>query len=501
MTTQEEETEEQGGGGSGFDAETIRSYVTFVKRAVQRHRLMLGSVLVVGLALSVVVMKYFPRTYNCTTVLLGLNNQVLEGRDQAVPLVGATSLILRHENLESIIRDVGLIKKFRERRQPLLKLKDQVFAAVFGELNDDIMKQVLVGTMEAKIGVEVEGSELTISVDWGDPQTAAELADAARESFVSSRHSAEMSAFEEKIAILDGHATKLRDEVENLAEQVRTQAKERLAEDKAATAAATPSAAPVATAAPRVVRRAAGPDPEAPVLREKLDGMKRKLSELESERDRKRREEQQKLADLKLKLGPSHPEVLTQNQRLAMAMQEPSELALLRADVKSTETQLKQRESLAKLGTTSIIGGSAAAGTASAAAAEPLPSDIGRLLDADGVDPALAAQLRGAVVQFGSLRDEIRSARINLDTAQAAFNHRYKVIVPADAPSKPIKPKPALILIGGIFLSLIVGLLLPILAELRKGKLVSRWQVQTVALPILAELRLPPHTNDPNQGP
>jgi uncharacterized protein involved in exopolysaccharide biosynthesis len=361
--------------------------------------------------------------------------------------------------------------------------------------------QALVGTLEAKISVEVEGSELTVSVDWGDAQTAAELADAARESFVASRHSAEMSAFHEKIAILDGHATKLRDEVENLAEQVRTQAKERLAEDKAATAAASPTTdAPVAAAAPRVVRRAAGPDPEAPALREKLDGMKRKLSELEAERDRKRREEQQKLADLKLKLAASHPEVLTQNQRLAMAMQESSELALLRADVKTTEAQLKQRESLAKLGSTSILG---TAGGASPAAAEPLPSDIGRLLDAEGVDPALAAQLRGAVVQFGSLRDDIRSARINLDTAQAAFNHRYKVIVPADAPSKPTKPKPALILIGGILASLIVALVLPILAELRKGKLVARFQVQTVALPILAELKLPPHTSDqgPGHGP
>jgi uncharacterized protein involved in exopolysaccharide biosynthesis len=500
MATQEEETEEQAGGGSGFDPETIRSYVTFGKRAVRRHRFLLGSVLVIGLTLSVVVMKYFPRTYNCTTVLLGLNNQVLEGRDQAVPLVGATSLILRHENLESIIRDVGLIKKFRERRQPLLKLKDRIFAAVFGELNDQIMMQALVGTLEAKISVEVEGSELTVSVDWGDAQTAAELADAARESFVAARHSAEMSAFHEKIAILDGHATKLREEVENLAEQVRTQAKERLAEDKATAAAASTTDAPVAAAAPRVVRRATGPDPEAPALREKLEGMKRKLGELEAERDRKRREEQQKLADLKLKLAASHPEVLTQNQRLAMAMQESSELALLRADVKSTETQLKQRESLAKLGTTSILG---PAGAASPAAAEPLPSDIGRLLDAEGVDPALAAQLRGAVVQFGSLRDDIRSARINLDTAQAAFNHRYKVIVPADAPSKPTKPKPALILIGGILASLMVALVLPILAELRKGKLVARWQVQTVALPILAELKLPPHTSDqgPGHGP
>jgi len=38
-------------------------------------------------------------------------------------------------------------------------------------------------------------------------------------------------------------------------------------------------------------------------------------------------------------------------------------------------------------------------------------------------------------------------------------------------------------------------LLLPLVEELRKGVIVERWQVQQLRLPVLAELKLPPHTD------
>jgi len=85
--------------------------------------------------------------------------------------------------------------------------------------------------------------------------------------------------------------------------------------------------------------------------------------------------------------------------------------------------------------------------------------------------------------------------RIDLDTAQAAFNHRYQVIVPAEAPSKAEKPNPVLIIVGGLFLSLLLSLALPIISELRGGVIVETWQVHHLQLPVLAELKLPPHTD------
>ena len=49
---------------------------------------------------------------------------------------------------------------------------------------------------------------------------------------------------------------------------------------------------------------------------------------------------------------------------------------------------------------------------------------------------------------------------------------------------------------GGLFAALLLALLVPILLELRTGIIVERWQVQQLRLPILAELPLPPGSDN-----
>jgi uncharacterized protein involved in exopolysaccharide biosynthesis len=216
--------------------------------------------------------------------------------------------------------------------------------------------------------------------------------------------------------------------------------------------------------------------------------MKRKLADLDGERERRIRDERAKLADLRLRLGPSHPEVLTIEQRLAMLSQEPSEVVLLRTEVKSFEQEIAQRD--AQTGMAGVMRSSLAA--ADGPAVESLPPAITELLNEDDADPAQLAQLSGAIAKYGALRDQIRSGRMDIDTAQAAFGQRYKMLVPAEAPTRPIKPNPLTILGGGLMAALLLALLVPILAELRTGVIRERWQVQHMQLPVLAELRLPP---------
>jgi hypothetical protein len=254
------------------------------------------------------------------------------------------------------------------------------------------------------------------------------------------------------------------------------------------------SSAPV----PRFIARrptpgAAEPDMQLPVLKESLDAKKRKLADLEGDRERRQREERAKLAELKLRLTPSHPDVVTAEQRLAVLSQEPSDMALLRAEVSTLESELKQRDTLAKRGAPTL--GGAMPGIASGTV-EPVPTEIVGLLDDGNIDPALSASLYGAIAKYSTLRDDIRSGRIQLDTAQAAFHHRYKIVVPADEPGSPVKPKIRVILSAGLALSLALALALPILAELRTGIMIERWQVNGLRLPVLAELRLPALSTD-----
>jgi uncharacterized protein involved in exopolysaccharide biosynthesis len=488
----EDSAEERTGGG--LDPELIKSYLQFVRRALRAHRWMSALIFVAGIGLTVAAFRYLPRTYTCTTVLMVDSSQVLEGNYGPNVLVAAESLIARHENLEGIVRDIGLIKKWQARRPPLLAFKDRLLASLFGPPSDEAMRSVLVGTLETRLNVRVGNGTLTISVDWTDGKTAAEVVEAARESFVKARHTAEMSAFEEKLAILDGHATSLRDEIEGLAKQARTLLEQRDESYRAATRAVVSAATKdTGDLAPRARPRATtgtAVDTLGPELKEELEKKRQRLAEWDRDHDQRVAEERRKLEDLKLRLTPNHPDVVTAQRRLASVEQVPSEIALLRSEVQSLNGELKQRDILSRGG--SGGGGRTLVPGMTPPPIEPLPRDIGQLLDAGNIDPALAAQLGSAVSKYGALRDDIRNGRIQFDTAQAAFNFRYKVVVPADPPSNPIKPKAAMVLGGGLLLSLLLTFLLPIVAELRSGIVVERWQVATLQLPVLADLRLPP---------
>jgi uncharacterized protein involved in exopolysaccharide biosynthesis len=498
MDDGEEAAEQEGGGG--FDAEVLKSYLNFVRRSLRARRLMIVLVLAVGLMLTVAVYKYLPRTYTSQTVLMVDSSQVLEGNWGSSSLNGAETLIMRHENLEQIVRDVDLIRKYQASRPPILALKDKIIYATLGRPDENVMMAILRGTLESKLTAKVEQGTLTVSIDWFDPKTAAEIVEAARESYVKTRHVAEMSAFEEKLTILDGHASSLRGEIESLVKQSRALVQETSAK-QAARAAASAAMTGDATAsgplprarAPSVVAN------EGPRLREGLDAKRKQLADLEREYEARVQTERRKLDDLKVRLTPIHPEVATQQRRLEAAEQVPSEIALLRSEVHGLEGQVTQNDFLARRGG-SASGRSVARG-ALAPNIDAIPVEAVQLLDTGDIDPALAAQLGSAISKYGGLRDEIRSGRIQFDTAQAAFNFRYKVVVPAEVPGAPTKPKAAMVLGAGFFLSLLTALLLPILAQLRTGMVVERWQVAALQLPVLADLHLPPATGNHESEP
>lgn len=495
---------EGSGKSSAAQLELVRSYVAFAKRAIRPRWWWVVSVFAIGLALTIIVFKIAPRTYSCTTVLMALSNPVLDQNGGGNPLANAPSLIMRQENLQQLVRDTGLVEKFKQRRPALLKAKDDLIQKAFGAWSLDVQEAILVGTLQSKLSVgSDQAGNLTITVDWTDGKTAAELAEAAREGFLRGRHSAEISAFEAKMSILDEHASKLRAEVETLAQQINAAHEEKAAQvTKSANPAGAASAA-AGTSLPALraaARRATNSDlsaslsAELPERRAKLAELKQQLAARETDRQNHIREEQAKLAEMQLHLTPSHPQVVTQQERIALALQVPSDLALLRSEVADLEGQIKQREALAAHGSGAVASGGPSAGQSAGPAA--LPTEIIQALESDSTDPALSAQISGAVVRYGSLRDEIRSGRMQLDTAQAAFDHRYQIVTPAEAPNTPTKPKPGLIIGAGLALSLVLSLLFPLLAELRRGVIIERWQVHQLQLPVLAELKLPPHSPD-----
>lgn len=483
----QENDERPEGGGSAINLEMVRSFLTFARNAIAAHKLLVASVIVVGLSLTMAVAKYAPRTFECQTAMMAVSSGVLDSNNGPQPLAGAQGMIMSHDNLERLIKDINLKKKYGERRPPLLAFKDRLMSSVFGPMDDKVLTAVLIGTLGSRIRVDVEKDTLTISVQWSDGQTAGEITEALRESFLRSRNTAEMSAFQDKMAILDSHAAAMRAEITDLAQQMKESLAKRRAEAKTEAKANAPDAAPAKrTIAIRPARKPAS-DAQLPELRERHTALKQQLTAAESDRSGRIRDEQAKLNELTIRLTPSHPQVMTQQERVSMSSQVSSELALLRSEVSDLESQIRQRESMQHQ-PSAMIGGSLAG---DAVGSEPLPTDILGLLDERDADPALAAQVSGAVVRYGSLRDDIRGAKLALDTAQAAFSRRYQVTVPVEAPTSPIKPKRLVILGIGLALSLLLAFVLPILLEIRRDVVVERWQVDQLQLPVLAVLRLP----------
>jgi hypothetical protein len=490
----------------GFRAELLWSYVSFGLGAIAKRKLLAASVFVLVAGLALGLLAVWPRTYHAETRLMAQRNVVLAIRGDvgADALRGAADVIMRRDNLIAVARQTDLVRNFAAARPALFRLKDAVSQLLHGPLTETERLNALVGTLEVRLGVVATDATLTITIDWSDASMAARILEAAEQNFLESRHVAEISTIAEYISILEGHAVKLRGEVDAIAEQMQRMREERLAQvgRRLAGAAAPAEGAPptgqsVRRSAPR---RAALPDEELARMKVMLDAKQRAIAELEDFRSRRVLELQSKLTELKSRYTSAHPLVLDAEQNLQSLSRESPQVASLRAEVNDLQASMKARSAAAEgAGAFQAVGGDVASPpVAMVAAAGPLPSEVMRLMndDTEGLDPAVNAQLHYAVEKYTALRSQISTARIDLDTAQAAFKHRYKIIVPPEAPTKAAKPRVAVMATVGILLALLLAFLTAVAAELRSGRIVETWQVEQLALPVLAELRFPPGRPD-----
>jgi hypothetical protein len=486
--------------GSGLRTDLLASYLAFGIRAVSRRRYLVAAVFLSVIGLTVAVVALWPRTYRCESKLMIAQNRVLEtrGDDWNEAFRGAGDVILRRENLEAIIKQADLVRLWNERRVFVLRLKDAVMEKVRGKPTEKEVMEGLVWTLGNKLSAENVAAALTITAEWPDAETASRIVQAAEDNFLESRHVTEVSTYSEYISILESHAETIRSEVDTIAAQIRKLRGEKVA------AAETRAGAKASTALLPVMRRAipraaAEPvDEELPRMKADVEAKKRAIAELEDLRTRRLMESQAKLAELQTRYTSAHPAVLDAQQTILSLSRESPQVTALRGELRDLEGRVQHQAVADQAATGSGTGYLTTTAAGAAPAPGLLPTEIMSLMEetSDDLDPAVAAQLRYAVDKYSALRSQISSARIDLDTAQAAFKHRYKIVVPPEVPQKALKPKIPLIVGAGIASAIFLALLVAIAAELRSGRIVERWQVQQLALPVLAELQFPPRSSD-----
>ena len=211
-----------------FDYAKLRDYLTFLLHSVRRRWLLALGVFAGTLLATVLALAVLPKSYHCEVKIQAQRNLVINtligisrAWDWDLPSAAAGDLILRHDNLVSLVRKTDLVHAFEQSRAPILRLKDSVVKMFQGELPDDVKEDRMIGTLEQKILVQTTEDSVTIGVDWPDARTAYRLIQAAPENFLDARQYKEVSAISEAVGLLQGRSVDAREKVHAALERVQ----------------------------------------------------------------------------------------------------------------------------------------------------------------------------------------------------------------------------------------------------------------------------------------
>jgi hypothetical protein len=98
-------------------------------------------------------------------------------------------------------------------------------------------------------------------------------------------------------------------------------------------------------------------------------------------------------------------------------------------------------------------------------------------------------ELNHAYARYNLLQDRVQAARLELDSARAAFKYRYVVIRPAQRPRGPVAPKTLLVVIASVIAGLVLAAFGPAFVDLASRTFVEDWQVEhALGVPLLGTL-------------
>ncbi len=471
-----------------FQADLFRELIGFPWRAVKRHRTLAISLFLLiasAAAMSTIVM---PRHYLVVTTMVAAKNIVMPALGnprRAVPSESdaptrlAVEAVMRRDNLVEIIRETNLMAIQDKLRSPLGRAKWFVMTRVLGKtLTPDDQLKAIVGLLQSRLWVrpEQEGT-VTIGIDWPDPESAYHLVQSAQQNFIEQRHVSEINMIGESISILEGHVTTAQQQMQEALAALKAARPDVVVNDglRVPTAPAPKKQVSAATLA------------EAATVQSSLTTKQRIIADLEQSRASTLVTLQNKLADLKHTYGSAHPEVAATEDRIRALQTDSPQLVTL----KQEEAALQQRL--------------AALGVADNSNTPPLTDPMfarqmlerltrARVDSADSPQVAYAqSRLKMATNDYEDLLARLEDAKIELETARAAFKYRFSVVTPAEVPRKPFKPRVPLLLAGGMLLGVMFGVFAATVLDFVSGRVVEKWQVQRqIGLPILATIPAEP---------
>ena len=421
-----------------------------------------------------------PKRYAVQTTIQVSPTQVISALSGAPPPApGAPSVptyasetVLSRENLLALIRKTDLVEQWPRTRAPLPRLKDAIWRRLFPEPSPQERLDGFVLMLEKQLWVAVDQSTVTIGILFPNPDLALELVKNAEENFLRTRQVQEISTLEEGIAILESRKSEAREELDQSLqklEKVRTGRPARRERGPSLTVSPAPSLD--------------SPSRRGSQLQVQVQSKQRNLMALLEARQRRGSELQSRLEELRAVYSETHPAVVETRESLeALQRQESPEIVALQQELAPLESELQQRGLLSEVPLRAQRGRSSAIEDTSLGPLDPLE-------DQDPEIEHAKAELHHAYAQYNGLEDLTQTARIELDSARAAFKYRYVVSRPAQRPRGPESPKTLLVIIASVLAGLVLAAFGPTLIDLASRTFIEDWQVEhSLGVPLLGTL-------------
>jgi uncharacterized protein involved in exopolysaccharide biosynthesis len=475
-----------------FDYQLFRDWAKFVLNAFSRHRAlgMLCFVMLMGAAIGAAL--FLPRKYEAHTKLLThqtnfmstLSNPYARDPDEG-PTRAARERVLARDNLEKIVTETELIHQWQVTRNPVLRMKDQLLQLIGGAWTDEDWMDIMVGTLEKRLTVETGEGTVDIGITWPDPIMARRIIEAAQQNFLETRHVTEVAAISETIGILEIHASQTQAAIDEALQNLQRVIDEHTRGLKAALPHE-PVAAPAPKAAPKPVSDV--PAQEMAQLKFLLRSKQRAIADLEEFRARQLTELRTNLEQQRVIYNRSHPVILELEQRVEALQRDSPQLTTLKRDeldltreIEAKGGGVQERVSDANLlpvrRTPTVM--------------ETSLAQLAPELERDPTVTVAQDQLRVALARYQELLMRVEAARLELDTARAAFKYRFSVVNPAQTPRKATSPNVALILLAGLLGGIIFSFLACASLDLWRRTLCEPWQIERqLKLPVLSSVRL-----------
>lgn len=464
-----------------FVLANVKVAAGFPLRALKRHRklaIVIPATIMTIVALVIVLSqkhyyletKFFAEKNFVMPALSNPRRAVTAESDSPTRL--AAEAVMRRTNLLEIVRQTQLMSQWDKVRGPLGKMKDLVVTRLRGPDTESQRLQAMIGMLEKRMWVTTNEGTVTIGLDWPDPVIGTRIVQTAQQNFFEQRHASEVSLIGESIGILESYVAASQASIQTAVTQIN---------------AALPKRAAITQ--PVFSQRSTAPKPQSPAvlaLQSELRATQQSIAEISTTRAQRLTALQTRLAELKGMYGNAHPDVV-QTEENIRAISEPStQVAALTAKERTVREQL------------AALGASEFSPTASAAALEPmLARQAIEQLTRVPVDSQEApevtfarSRLKIATADYEDMLGRLEGAKIEMETARAAFKYRYSVITPAAIPDSPSSPKIPKLLIGGLVVAIAIAFFTAIMLDFGGGKVLEPWQVELMlGVPVMAEVR------------